>query len=166
MRTFVLTILMLCGFAAPAFAAVCYTANEAEAEQGIRIHSELMVIGLNCQHMTPKGQKNFYHQYKEFTAAHGKLFAAYETMLINYYSRAGAKNPEGSLNQLRTQFANKISGDAAKMRPDLFCSYYAPRIPKAAAMTDAQVRQWASTFFQSHPVSAPICAGVKVNMRP
>ena len=43
----------------------CYTQEEAEAEQGIRIHSELMVIALNCQHMTPKGWKNFYQQYQE-----------------------------------------------------------------------------------------------------
>ena len=34
----------------------CYTHEEAEAEQGIRIHSELMVIALNCQHMTPHGR--------------------------------------------------------------------------------------------------------------
>ena len=149
-----------------AFAAQCYSAQEAEAEQGIRIHSELMVIGLNCQHMTPKGQKNFYYQYKEFTAKHGNLFASYESALINYYTKAGMKNPEGSLNQLRTQFANKISGDAAKMRPDLFCAHFAPRIPKAGQMDTKQVRQWASTFFRSHPVSQPICANAKVNMRP
>lgn len=145
-------------FATPALAGICYTPTEAEAEQGIRIHSELMVIGLNCQHRTPKGQKDYYYQYKEFTAKHGTLFAGYETTLMSYFSRAGAKDPEGKLNSMRTQFANKISGDAAKMRPDLFCAYYAPRIPKASQMTDGQVRKWAGTFFDSHPVSQPMCA--------
>ena len=38
-------VLML---ATPAFAGGCYTAREVEAEQAIRIHSELMVIGLTC----------------------------------------------------------------------------------------------------------------------
>lgn len=147
--------------ASPALAAACYTHSEAEAEQGIRIHSELMVIGLNCQHKTPKGQKNYYYQYKEFTARHGGLFAGYETTLINYYARNGDKNAEGRLNQLRTQFANKVSGDAAKMRPDLFCYYYTPRIAKALKMTDMQVRQWASTFFEAYPVSKPLCASAK-----
>jgi hypothetical protein len=144
---------------------MCYTATEAEAEQGIRIHSELMVIGLNCQHRTPPDQKNYYTQYKEFTAKNGDLFAAYERALVGYYTRAGEQNPEGALNQLRTQFANKISGDVAKMRPDLFCEYYAPRVPKAAAMGTADIRKWANTFFRSHPLTQPICANVNVQMR-
>ena len=164
-RLFVLVLMVMCLGAGPVWAAACYSKDEAEAEQGIRIHSELMVIGLNCQHMTPKGQKNFYYQYKEFTADHGALFANYESTLIRYFTRVGAKDPEGALNRLRTQFANKISGDAAKMRPDLFCSHYAPRIPKAAAMSDSQVRSWASTFFKSHPVSQSICQNAGVTWR-
>ena len=53
---------------APAMAANCYSAAEAEAEQGIRVHSELMVIGLNCQHMTPAykaQQKEWRRRRKE-----------------------------------------------------------------------------------------------------
>lgn len=157
--------LMMSVYAAPAYAVACYTEAEAEAEQGVRIHSELMVIGLNCQHRTPEGQKNYYHQYKELTAKNGGLFAGYEATLIRYFTRAGAESPEAEMNRLRTQFANKISGDAAKMRPDLFCSHYAPRIPKAAAMTNAQLRHWASTFFRSYPLTQPICASAKIKMR-
>jgi hypothetical protein len=150
----------------PVYAASkCYTVDQATAEQGIRIHSELMVIGLNCQHRTPTGQKNYYAQYKELTAKNGKLFASYETTLLDYFKDTGSKDAEGRLNALRTGFANKISGDAAKMRPDLFCAYYAPRIPKAAAMTTAQLDQWARIFFKSHPVSQPFCKGVTVEMR-
>ena len=40
-----MTVMPLNAFAAQK----CYSAAEAEADQGIRIHSELMVIGLNCQ---------------------------------------------------------------------------------------------------------------------
>ncbi len=149
----------------PAHAVTCYTEAEAQAEQAIRIHSELMIIGLNCQHRTPTGEKNYYLQYKEFTASHGPLFAGYENILIQYYTRAGFKSAEGELNKLRTQFANKISGDAAKMRPDLFCNYYAPRIPKVRAMNNAQIQKWASTFYRAHPLSQPICASAKVQMR-
>lgn len=135
----------------------CYSLQEAEAEQGIRIHSELMVIGLNCQHMTPAGWKNFYQQYREITAKNSDLFAGYEETLINYYARSGVSNPEGRLHDLRTEFANKVSTDAAQMRPDVFCANYAPRLPKAAQMSREDLRNWAATVVASHPVSHPVC---------
>jgi len=157
---FLLCLIAVALFSAPALAA-CYTTSEAEAEQAIRIHSELMIIGLNCQHKTAAGQANLYGQYKQFTAKNGSLFAGYEKVLISYFRRAGG-NEEKCLNDLRTRFANKISLDAARMRPDMFCQYYAPRIKKASAMTGAQLRQWAATFFPSHPPSQPVCAAATI----
>ena len=53
--------------------------------------------------------------------------------------------------------AAKISNDVASMRPDVFCSRYAPRITKASSMGQMDVRRWASTFYKSHPVSKPLC---------
>lgn len=154
--TMVLAAVVLCG--APALAAKsCYTMDEAEAEQGVRIHSELMVIGLNCQHMAKAGNKNLYHAYREFSAANGRVFAEYETRLLHYFNRTGARDPEASLNKLRTDFANKISLDAAKMRPDMFCAKYAPRIQKVSTMDQMKLRKWAATFFPSHPVTHPVC---------
>lgn len=136
----------------------CYSQAEAEADQGIRIHSELMVIGLNCQHMGKRHGENLYKTYREFTARHGKLFATYEKLLINFYRKTGVKNPEASLNTLRTQYANTISNNAAGMRPDVFCATYAPRIQKADQMNEQEVRKWAAAIFPEHPVSRALCA--------
>ena len=152
----VVSILLLAGLPAHA-ASNCYTQAEAEAEQAIRIHSELMVIGLNCQHMTPAGHRNLYQSYREFTSKHSSLFAGYENTLIGYFKRTGDRNPEASLNTIRTQFANKISLDAAKMRPDLFCNHYIPRIQRVSTMGQTDIQRWAATFFPSHPPMHPIC---------
>lgn len=148
------------GLAQPsrAVAGSCYSLSEAEAEQGIRIHSELMIIGLNCQHLTPADQKNYYAQYNEFTLKNEDLLVRYEDILIEHFRKRGDKNPERSLHDMRTLFANKVAGDAAKMRPDIFCRRYSPRLVQADAMNGEEVRRWASTFFPSHPVSEPICA--------
>ena len=144
--------------ASSVMAASCYTLDEAEAEQGIRIHSELMVIGLNCQHMVRgTNNQNLYREYRDFTAEHATLFADYERKLIEYYRRDGRANPISSLNTLRTSFANKVSNDAAQMRPDVFCSRYGNRIPTIASMDRHGLRKWASTFYDSHPVSQAIC---------
>lgn len=136
----------------------CFSPLEAEAEQGIRIHSELMVISLNCQHLTPPGQENLYSQYRKFTSKNASLFATYEMLLIKQFKDEGSADAERQLHSLRTQFANKISKDAAVMRPDAFCKTYAPRIQKAATMNEAALHKWASTFFPGFGPSRPICA--------
>lgn len=138
----------------------CYTQAEAEAEQGIRIHSELMVIGLNCNHMGQRYGQPLYNMYRQMTADHASLFAAYEGILIKYFEKTGEPNPIASLNTLRTSFANKISNDAAGIRPDIFCSRYAPRVIKAKDMSEDDLRKWAATMHPSHPVSIPLCDSI------
>lgn len=136
----------------------CYRADEAQAEQGVRIESELMVIGLNCQAMhSISGSQNLYVEYRQWVAKHNGVFSEYENRLINYYRRQGSKNPEASLHTLRTILANKVATDAAHMRPDLFCAKYAPRISKVSSMDDATIRRWSATFFPGHPPSHPVC---------
>lgn len=142
-----------------ALAGSCYKSHEAEAEQGIRIHSELMVIGLQCQHMATANGKNLYAAYREFTARHGDLFGNYESTMMGYFQKSGISNPDKEMHTLRTTFANKISKDAANMRPDIFCKSYAPRIVQASAMSREELRNWAATIYPSHPVSKPLCAG-------
>ena len=137
--------------------AACYTPAELEAEQGLRIHSELMVISLNCQHVS-HGNGNLYIQYKDFTRRHHDLIAGYEQTMKDFYRRTGVANPESQINDLRTTLANKISTDAARMKPNVFCKAYGSRIVQALGMSHDTLRQWAATYFPSHPVSYPICA--------
>ncbi len=161
---FLLSVLALLVLSSPAFADTrisvgpnCYSPLEAEAEQGIRIHSELMVISLNCQHMTPPGQENLYSQYRKFTSKNADLFSTYEMLLIKYFRKAGSLDPEREMHTLRTKFANKISKDAAVMRPDAFCAAYMPRIQKAAIMDRQALHKWAATFFSGFPTTRPLC---------
>lgn len=163
MRFVLLTLLALVIGTSSAFASSCYMAQEAEAEQGIRIHSELMVIGLNCQHMASANGKNLYTTYRDFTARHLSLIETYEKILLGSFKKSGVARPVDKLNEMRTNFANKISNDAAKMRPDMFCKRYSPRIQKAAVMGENDVRRWAATIFPSHPVSKPVCASEIAN---
>ncbi len=135
----------------------CYTQEEAEAEQAIRIHSELMVIALNCQHMTPRGWKNFYQQYREITARNATLIGGYENVLINYFALAGRPNPELAFHDMRTNFANKVSTDAARMRPDIFCATYAPRLPKVEKMSGADLKSWAMDASRKQRGLHPMC---------
>ncbi len=160
MKFFILFFMLL--LPGISYAESCYTPLEAEAEQGIRIHSELMVIGLNCAHMADANGNNLYLEHKKFTSKHEELFLTYEKILMDYMRRNNVKNPEKALHKLRTEFANKISNDAAQMRPDIFCNKFAGRIEKVAKMSDVALRKWASTPFPNHPVSKPLCKEMKI----
>ena len=142
----------------PQAIASCYDMREAEAEQGIRIHSELMVIGLNCAHMADANGNNLYVEHKKFTKKHKDLFATYERIIMSYMRKNGVSNPDKAMHALRTKFANKISNDVAQMRPDIFCRTYSSRIEKASKMDGEELRKWAATPFTEYPVSKPLCA--------
>ena len=137
----------------PAKAGGCYTLSEAEAEQGIRIQSELMVIGLNCQHKID----DIYVKYRQMANSNSQLFETYNKIMMDHFKKSGISNFEKEINSMRTSYANKISEIAAELRPDVFCSKYAPRIERASIMKRDEIRRWATTFFPSHPVSKPIC---------
>lgn len=160
MMRILLSLMILLVSANIANAAGCYTSDEVEAEQGLRIHSELMVIALNCQHVSHQNG-NLYIQYKDFTRQHQDLIANYESTMKSYYRKNGSANAEKAINDLRTSLANKVSTDAARMKPNVFCKYYGSRIGQALAMDRAKLRRWASTVFPSHPVSRPICASTR-----
>lgn len=144
-------------------AKTCYNPREAEAEQGIRIHSELMVIGLNCAHMADVNGNNLYLEHKKFTKKHSDLFQTYEKIIMDHMDTHGQSNPEKAMHTMRTKFANKISNDVAQMRPDIFCRTYATRIEKAAKMSRETLRKWAATPYDSYPVSYPLCEKDKEN---
>ncbi len=156
---FLLLLLFTIIFSSTSYANSCYTKLEAEAEQGIRIHSELMVIGLNCAHMADANGNNLYMEHKKFTTKHEKLFSTYEKILMDYMRDNNIKNPDKAMHKLRTEFANKISNDAAEMRPDIFCKTFASRIGQVAKMSGATLRRWAATPFAGHEVSNPLCEG-------
>ena len=137
-------------------AASCYSAAETEAEQGLRIHSELMVIGLNCQKMI-RDKGDLYIQYREFTRKNQTLLSGYETTMINYYRNQGVGSAETKLHDLRTRLANKISGEAARMQPNVFCHTYGGRIAQANQMDQAKLRRWAQAVYKGYEPTRPSC---------
>ena len=83
MKFLLFSLFFAVAFPNASIAGSCYTPREAEAEQGIRIHSELMVIGLNCAHMADANGNNLYLEHKKFTSKHAELFETYETILMD-----------------------------------------------------------------------------------
>jgi hypothetical protein len=134
----------------------CYTQREVEAEQGLRITSELMVIGLTCIKM-PGGQ-NLYSKYQQFTQKNQSLISGYEADMIAYYRKQGSANAEKDFHTMRTGLANSISKQAIKMSTVSFCNNFKGRLDKALGMSQQDVRKWAQHVWPNSPTTHPICA--------
>ncbi len=133
----------------------CYSPAEFEAEQGLRIHSELMVIGLTCMKM-PQGQQ-IYMKYDQFTRKNQALISSYESDMISFFRQRGDKAPEKSLHTLRTNLANGISKHAIEMSTTSFCSQFSSRVDQALAMDTNKLRKWAQHVWPATPTTLPVC---------
>lgn len=143
--------------ATAAVADQCYTPREFEAEQGLRIHSELMVISLTCMKMAQGG--NMYEKYQAFTKKNSMLIKGYENDIIDYFRSQGVSAPEKQFHSLRTSLANEISQHAIKMSTGSFCHNFATRIDSALAMNQEKLRRWAQQPWPNSPTSKPMCPG-------
>lgn len=138
----------------PAQAAPCYTAEEFEAEQGLRIHSELMVIGLTCQ--KAGGGAGLYNKYRKFTNKNQYLLGIYEDTMMGFFRKNGG-DPVKSLHDYRTGLGNDISQKAIRMNVGAFCRHYGGRIDQALAMDHDTLRRWAQKQWPSQPPTRPLC---------
>jgi len=154
MLRFLAAFMLLTTIATPSFAQ-CFSRAEASAEQGLRIHSELMVIGLNC--MGILRDPALYGKYQSFTRQNHDMIDGWERTMINYFARSGGSG-ETEFHDFRTRMANQISSDAARMRPDVFCHNHVARLNKALGMNSNDLLQWASTNYSNMPPSRPLCA--------
>lgn len=133
----------------------CYTDVEAEAEQGLRIHSELLVIALTCSKMDMAF--GAYNKYERFTVNNSSQIAEYEAALIEYFKEQGSENPEKDLHNLRSFLANDISTHSVKMGTQTFCEMFLSRLNDVIHMSPNQFRRWSKHAVGNNPSTEPKC---------
>lgn len=154
-KTILVAVLSLL-FATPAWSASCYTQDQFEAEQGLRIHSELMVIALTCM-KAPQGGQAMYAKYQNFTRKNQNLISRYEGDISNYFTTQGVKNSNEKIHNFKTGLANQISQHAISMSTSSFCQNFGGRIDQALAMDQTKLRRWAQQVWPQSPTSRPLC---------
>ncbi len=156
MKKAILSAALALLFASVAPASACYNALQFEAEQGLRIHSELMVIGLTCMKMP--GGREIYDEYQEFDVNNASLMEDYSEILLHHYRNEGVRNPQKKLDKLRTDMANNISRMAIDMSTLTFCQKYASHVSRGAEMSPGTVRRWAEQVWPGTTTSEPRCS--------
>ncbi len=134
----------------------CYNIQQFEAEQGLRIHSELLVISLTCQKTS--GYTELYPKYQRFTTKNKLLLADYENRLINFFKGQGSTAPAKELHTLRTKLANDISKHAINMSVASFCIYFGKRVDRALNMDKETLRRWARQIWKEQKTSYDVCS--------
>lgn len=148
--------------AAPAAAApACYSPSEFEAEQAIRLHTELMVVGLTCQRLDPA--KDAFGSYQKFTTKHRRALMEYESRLLSHFKRVEKGGGEKSFHAFRTEVANEVAQRAALMLPASYCAVGQAVVDRAAAMSaDEFKRSVADASDGGLIFSRPPCDGTRV----
>jgi hypothetical protein len=77
----------------------CYSAADLEAEQAIRLQTNLMVISSACRDEV----------YGEFRARNKDAIMRYQRIMIAHFRRAGARNAQSEFDSWDTSLANEIS---------------------------------------------------------
>jgi hypothetical protein len=155
----------LSGIASPAMAkssahtagtaGACYTPDQMQAEQLIRLHSELMDIMVTCR--TDSNGTDLGHEYSDFTQKNrNAIIGAESTMTAYYKSHHGGSEPH-DVDRLRTMLANAYAQKAADMSSSAFCGQYRDMVTKFDQSSSADVQNEVQRMIVSDRSYVPSC---------
>lgn len=151
------TAFVTLGFSGQALAS-CYSAKEAAAEQAIRLHSELMVVGLTCA--AQFNDPALFVRYAQFTNAHRSDIVAHEQAMIGYFAKTAEGNAKRRFDHWRTSIANAVSTRAALSSAQVYCGNKADMmaaLESATAFGPQPVQAILATAPQAAVTSRPLC---------
>ncbi|MDR3449193.1 MAG: hypothetical protein P4M15_05510 [Alphaproteobacteria bacterium] len=150
--------LLLATVSVPAVAAnACYTPEQMQAEQLLRLHSELMVVTVTC-HESSRGQ-DLGAAYGDFTKRNIRVLHDAEQTMIGYYKAHKKGDPTEHLDRLRTILANEYGQKSADMSPPVFCTDYRDEVVKMETATPADVENEVQRMVIAERSFAPLCHG-------
>jgi hypothetical protein len=151
MAVFVASICLLPAFAV---AGECYTPEEFEAEQGLRLHTDLEVIMLTCKYDGYK--RPLKDSYAVFLKKYSAQIRKWENTIARVYASTGGSRNE-VIDNFRTSLANQKSHEASTMGPRPFCVAYANWVPAVAAWSGDQVLNYVRTPDNARVTRKPLC---------
>lgn len=116
----------------------CYNRAEYAAEQMMRLHTEMMVVGLTCRTVVP--EKKPFDLYQDFSIKNRALLSNSEASLIAFYKRSGGGNATRQFDMFRTELANEISRRAATIGIPQYCANFVDRSAAAKDLTPEDLR--------------------------
>ncbi|MGF7178263.1 hypothetical protein [Azospirillum doebereinerae] len=135
----------------------CYSRSEHAAEQLMRMHTEMMVVGLTCKSVVP--EKNPFGLYQDFSVKNRAMLSSSEATLIGYYKKTGGNGTQ-KFDTFRTELANEVSRRAATIGIPQYCQTFVDRSIAAKELNADDLRILTSDEKNAglmHLASKPLC---------
>lgn len=136
----------------------CYTRSEHAAEQLIRMHTEMMIVGLTCKNVVP--EKNPFGVYQDFSVKNRALLSSSEAAMIGHYKKTSGSSATKNFDTFRTELANESSRRAATIGIPQYCETFVERSKAAKELTPDDLRVLTSDEKNAglmHLASKPLC---------
>jgi hypothetical protein len=137
----------------------CYSAAEYDAEQAVRLHTELMVIGLTCNAI--EADRKLFSKYQQFTTKNRASLMNWEKVLIGHFRETDKSNPTRRFDDFRTVVANEIAQRSALLTPPVFCQTHSDIVDQALSLSESDLKRYLSDGKNGEIGIAPPC-GVTV----
>ncbi|HEV7371165.1 hypothetical protein [Arenibaculum sp.] len=147
-----------------AAAPACYTKTEFEAELALRLHTELMVVGLTC-HKIDLAQ-DFFGKYQQFTKRHRAVLIDFEARLVDHFRRVERATGERRFHSFRTALANEVAQRAALLTPATYCQFGRTLVDRMMSLSTAEFVSAVGTEDQGgRLVNSPLCDDIRTASR-
>ena len=159
LRRIAIAVTAACVLATSASAAwakpACYSAAEYDAEQAVRLHTELMVIGLTCNAI--EADRKLFSKYQQFTTKNRTLLMNWEKVLIGHFRETDKGNPTRRFDDFRTVVATEIAPRSALLTPPVFCQTHSNIVDQALALSESDLKRFLSESKSNEIGVAPPC---------
>jgi hypothetical protein len=135
----------------------CYSPTELQAEQLLRLHSELMVIVVTC-HQGSRGE-NLVPAYTGFTQENLRALHDAEQTMMHYYKTVHGGNGVAQLDKLRTKLGNEYGQKIADISAPVFCSRYRDKVLTFKSCGPAQLQDEVQRMVKTEKSYVHTCVG-------
>lgn len=144
-------VLLALAWTLPAAAARrgCTSAKDAEAQQALLFLTNLMVASSACRQNDT---------YAEFRLRNQYAIIAYQREMIDYFRRAGYRQPKSAFDSWDTRLANQISLQEGNIPIAQVCQQATAMFRMASTLDPAGFHKYALAQAQSAVLRQPRCA--------
>lgn len=133
----------------------CYSAQEAEAEQLLRLHSELMLIALTCRQSS--SGRDLIKAYTQFTSRNVVKLHEAEAVMSRYYEKTAKGQGIPRLDKLRTRLANECGQEMAMESAPSYCAVRRDRAESLYDSSYPDIQLAATRLYARQRPGAPLC---------